>query len=212
MHNPHVYVRVCPFCRTGLEIPVSLSKQRRRLPLVPDERAALLGQQAESAQSGYESGDGLLLVGEVAKATGKTVRAIHLYEDMGLLKPQDRSKGRYRLFLPDTVVRVRWINKLQNLGLTLSEIKALVREQEDSGSAVFAAARLREIYQGKLEETRDKLRELRKLEHELQASLDYLESCDSECAPSEKTDSCSTCTRHTEPSLTPELVAGVHAQ
>ncbi len=187
------------------------SKQRRRLPVVPEQRAPLPGQHSSAAEAGSGAGYGLLLVGEVAKATGKTVRAIHLYEDMGLLKPQDRSKGRYRLFLPDTVVRVRWIAKLQNLGLTLSKIKELVREQEGSGSAVFAAARLREIYQGKLEETRDKLRELRQLESELQASLEYLESCDSECVPGEKTESCSSCSKHTERSQTPELVAGVPA-
>jgi len=190
---------------------MSISKQRRRLPVLPDERAPVLARQNTVEESGSESGNGLLLVGEVAKATGKTVRAIHLYEDMGLLKPQDRSKGRYRLFLPDAVVRVRWITKLQNLGLTLSEIKELVREQEGSGSAVFAAARLRATYQGKLEQTREKLRELRQLERELQASLQYLESCDSECVQGEKTDSCSSCSKHTERSQTPELVAGVHA-
>jgi MerR family copper efflux transcriptional regulator len=190
---------------------VSPSKQPRRLPVLPDERVPVLARQSTAGESGPEAGNGLLLVGEVARATGKTVRAIHLYEDMGLLKPQDRSKGRYRLFLPDTVVRVRWITKLQNLGLTLSEIKQLVREQDGSGSAVFAAARLRAIYQGKLQETRDKLRELRQLERELQASLEYLESCDSECVPGEKTDSCSSCSKHTERSQTPELVAGVHA-
>ena len=171
----------------------------------------MLARESIGSEPGSEAGDGLLLVGEVARATGKTVRAIHLYEDMGLLKPQDRSKGRYRLFLPDTVVRVRWITKLQNLGLTLSEIKELVREQEGSGSAVFAAARLRDIYQTKLEETRGKLRELRQLERELQASLAYLDSCDSECVPTETTQSCSSCSKHTDRSQTPELVAGVHA-
>ena len=70
---------------------MSISKQRRRLPVLPDERAPVLARQNTVEESGSESGNGLLLVGEVAKATGKTVRAIHLYEDMGLLKPQDRS-------------------------------------------------------------------------------------------------------------------------
>ena len=49
------------------------------------------------------SADTVLLVGDLAKATGKTVRAIHLYEDLGLLRPHDRSKGRYRLFGPDAL-------------------------------------------------------------------------------------------------------------
>ena len=40
----------------------------------------------------------LLKVGELAKRTGKTVRAIHLYEELGLLAPAVRSKGGFRLY------------------------------------------------------------------------------------------------------------------
>ena len=78
---------------------------------------------------------GLIQVGELAKATGKTVRAIHLYEELGLLRPANRSKGRYRLFSADAELRVRWIGKLQSLGLSLTEIQDLVRDQEGSDSA-----------------------------------------------------------------------------
>ena len=40
----------------------------------------------------------LLKVGELARRTGKTVRAIHLYEELGLLTPAVRSKGGFRLY------------------------------------------------------------------------------------------------------------------
>ncbi len=40
----------------------------------------------------------LLKVGELAKRTGKTVRAVHLYEELGLLDPAVRSKGGFRLY------------------------------------------------------------------------------------------------------------------
>lgn len=154
----------------------------------------------------------LLQVGDLARATGKTVRAIHLYEDMGLLRPQDRSKGRYRLFSPDSVVRVRWITKLQSLGLSLGEIQELVREQQGTGSAMFAAARLRDIYARKLDETRSKIAELTTLELELEASLAYLGGCDTSCMPELPTQSCSHCERRTERAEPPDLVAGVHAR
>ena len=160
-------------------------------------------------QPGSE-GEDLLLVGDLARATGKTVRAIHLYEDLGLLRPQTRSKGSYRLFLPESVVRVRWISKLQNLGLSLSEIQDLVRQLEDSRSAHFAAARLRSIYQSKLEDTRRKQQELAALEAELEASLVYLGSCDVVCAPEDGLESCTSCAKHTTTD-TPDLVAGVRA-
>src|SRR5438552_1339988 len=72
--------------------------------------------------------DEMLRVGDLAKRSGKTVLAIHLYEELGLLRPHARSKGRYRLFSGDALVRVRWIGKLQDLGLSLSHIQSVVRE------------------------------------------------------------------------------------
>lgn len=153
-----------------------------------------------------------LLVGELAKATGKTVRAIHLYEDLGLLRPHERSKGRYRLFSADSVVRVRWIAKLQSLGLSLSEIQRLVRSQADQDSALFAAVRLREVFAVKLRETQDKLRELALLEAELEESLEYLDGCDTSCMPELPAQSCQQCPCHRQPGDPPELVAGVHAR
>jgi DNA-binding transcriptional MerR regulator len=152
----------------------------------------------------------LLQVGELAKATGKTVRAIHLYEELGLLRAHERSKGRYRLFTEESLVRVRWITKLQSLGLSLSEIQELVREQEASGSAQFAASRLREVYRSKLEETRTKLAELRALEAELTDSLAYLDACHTACESELPVHSCPSCERHPERPTAPELVAGVH--
>jgi MerR family copper efflux transcriptional regulator len=152
----------------------------------------------------------LLQVGDLAKAAGKTVRAIHLYEELGLLKAHERSKGRYRLFTPEALLRVRWISKLQNLGLSLSEIQGLIRDQEGSGSAPLAAQKLREVYVQRLDETRRKLEELRELERELEDSLAFLSTCDAACESAVPVHSCPTCDRHPERSQAPELVAAVH--
>jgi MerR family copper efflux transcriptional regulator len=151
----------------------------------------------------------LLQVGEVARATGKTVRAIHLYEELGLVRAHERSKGRYRLFTEEALLRVRWVTKLQNLGLSLAEIQELLREQEASGSAQFAASRLREVYRAKLEETRTKLTELKALEAELYESLAYLDTCGTACESELSVHSCPSCERHPERPQAPDLVAGV---
>ncbi len=195
---------------------------KRSLPLIQNEAVpgrkelslllgASVGVRAGEAGAVTALGGGeqaLIQVGELAKATGKTVRAIHLYEELGLLKPANRSKGRYRLFSADAELRVRWIGKLQNLGLSLTEIQDLVRDQEGSDSAMFAAAKLRDVYLSKLKETRNKLAELRALEAELEASLDYLAGCDSACAVELPVHSCPSCELTSEEA--PELIAGVH--
>jgi DNA-binding transcriptional MerR regulator len=163
------------------------------------------------APSGRDAGvdeNELMLVGDLAKAVGKTVRAIHLYEELGLVRAHERSKGRYRLFAQDALVRVRWIIKLQNLGLSLSDIQALVRGQNDAASAKFAATRLREVYLARLVETQNKLAELKALESELEASLEFLSTCHSACESEVSVHSCPTCERHPEQPNPPELVAG----
>lgn len=163
---------------------------------------------AEPSRPSAEEGE-LLLVGDLAKAVGKTVRAIHLYEELGLVRAHERSKGRYRLFAQDALVRVRWIIKLQNLGLSLSDIQALVRGQNDAASAKFAAIRLQEVYLAKLVETRNKLAELKALESELEASLEFLSTCHSVCESEvSSVHSCPTCAHHAEQPNPPELVAG----
>src|SRR5579863_5359334 len=122
--------------------------------------------------------DGLMQIGDLARDAGKTVRAIHLYEELGLLAPAGRSKGRFRLYAPDAVVRIRWIGQLQELGFSLSDIQTIVREWERAGSAPGAMKRMRQVYARKLEETREQKRRIEALEHELSASLEYLDTCD----------------------------------
>ena len=149
----------------------------------------------------------LLQVGDLAKAAGKTVRAIHLYEELGLLAPHARSKGRYRLFGADALVRVRWIGKLQELGLSLPDIQGIVREWEAQPSAPSAMRLMRDTYVAKLEETRRQIERLRTLERELDASLAYLDTCDT-CDPVRLLAACGSCDLHACHPQTPDLIAG----
>jgi DNA-binding transcriptional MerR regulator len=157
--------------------------------------------------AGEDGEEGLLQVGDLAKLSGKTVRAIHLYEELGILRPHARSKGRYRLFSPDAVVRVRWIGKLQDLGLSLTTIQAVVREWEMSPSAPGAMAKMRDVYRQKLASTRSQIERLKALEAELADSLKYLETCDT-CDPVRLFAACNCCDLHDHDETAPELVAG----
>ncbi len=159
------------------------------------------------------SGDdrALMQVGDLARETGKTVRAIHLYEELNLLRPAARSKGRYRLYGTEALLRIRWISRLQDMGFSLSDIQACVREWEQLGSAPRAMVRMRAVYQRKLEETRLQKEKLAQLEHELTASLKYLDTCD-ECDPARLLSACTGCDRHECDDRAPELVSGFHAQ
>jgi MerR family copper efflux transcriptional regulator len=148
-----------------------------------------------------------LRVGDLAKRTGKTVRALHLYEEHGLLAPTERSGGGYRLYNRESELRVRWIDKLQQMGFSLTDIKQIVRDVEHSKSAPRAMQRVQDLFQEKLAETREQLRRLSALESELTQSLAYLVTCDS-CESEELLGACTTCARHECDHKAPELVAG----
>jgi DNA-binding transcriptional MerR regulator len=156
--------------------------------------------------------DEVLQVGDLARESGKTVRAIHLYEELGLLQPMGRSKGGYRLYSMTAPLRIRWIQKLQDMGFSLTDIRTVVRDWEQSGSAPRAMTKMREVYEKKLEETRAQLGKLEQLEHELEKSLEYLDTCDV-CEPDRLLSTCSACDHHDcQPSDVPELVSGFRAQ
>lgn len=153
--------------------------------------------------------DKLLRVGELARAVGKTVRAMHLYEELGLLKPVLRSTGGYRMFRPDAVARVNWISKLQDMGFSLPEIQGFLRDWEASPSGPSGMDRVRDIFAKKLTETREAMVRMRVLERDLEASLAYLASCGT-CEPTHVRQDCAVCNHHGhDPSETPDLVAGL---
>lgn len=155
-----------------------------------------------------EAGEELMQVGDLARESGKTVRAIHLYEEMELLRPAARSKGRFRLYGPDALVRIRWITKLQSIGFSLTDIKAIVKDLEVQVSAPSAMTKVRAVYKQKLEETRKQIAALRALETEIAASIEYLDTCDHVCEPDRSLPTCESCNHHPEDQEVPDLVAG----
>jgi DNA-binding transcriptional MerR regulator len=153
---------------------------------------------------------GLMQVGDLARESGKTVRALHLYEELGLLAPAARSKGRYRLYGAESLVRIRWIGKLQDMGFSLTDIQTIVSEWERLESAPKAMERMRKVYMRKLDETRATMRRLKALERELSSSLRYLDTCDV-CDPARLLSACDCCDLHEKDQNVPELVLGFRA-
>ncbi len=150
----------------------------------------------------------LLKVGELAKKTGKTVRAIHLYEELGLLSPAVRSKGGFRLYSGRVTRRIEWIQKLQDMGFSLTEIKAFLRDWEDCDAAPKAMDRVREIFADKLRETEATIAKLSHLVVELTDTLAYMDSCRS-CEPTHIQAECGTCDIHGHGGKAPLLVQGI---
>lgn len=65
-------------------------------------------------------------IGELAKQTGLTVRALHHYDKIGLLSPSQHSESGHRRYSEADIGRLTQIISLKQLGFALEEIKTLI--------------------------------------------------------------------------------------
>jgi DNA-binding transcriptional MerR regulator len=138
----------------------------------------------------------LILVGQLSKLTHKTPRALRMYEDMGLLSPAERSANGYRRYNQKNIDQVKYIEQLQLMGLSLTEIQRCVQDwrikvnTEDSGRDVMLI--LRELYVQKQFELQKKIEALQKINRQLQSATYFLQNC-STCNQPNVPQVCSSC-------------------
>jgi DNA-binding transcriptional MerR regulator len=72
-----------------------------------------------------EGHDELMTVGELARRTGLSIKAIRQYEALGLIYSAGRSEGNYRLFDASALWCAQVVSTLRSLGLTIKEIDEL---------------------------------------------------------------------------------------
>ncbi len=162
------------------------------------------------AASKQEAGQPTMRIGELARRTGRTSRTLHFYEELGLLTPAGRTPGGFRLYGETAVVRVRWIERLQELGFSLPEIRSFLEDLQEPEHAPEAMARLRDFYAEKLRDLDASIRRMQELRNDLAESLAYLDGCRS-CDPLTARDQCPTCAEsgHHGTEM-PPMVAAVH--
>lgn len=145
----------------------------------------------------------LLKVGELARRCGKSIRALHLYEEMELLVPDGRSKGGFRLYAPEAMDRVEWIGKLQDMGFSLTDIQQLLRAWSRIKVAPRAMERIKSLFNRRLGQIKKDIKRLSDLAQEMEESLSYLQQCRN-CS-AEDMDQCRFCMDRKTPSLVAEF-------
>ena len=68
----------------------------------------------------------MMTVHEVSKLTGVSVRALHHYDELGLLKPASVTEAGYRLYDEDSLVRLQSILLFRELQFPLKDIGAIL--------------------------------------------------------------------------------------
>ena len=77
-------------------------------------------------------------VGEVAKATGLTVRTLHYYDEIGLLVPAARTEAGYRVYLAADLERLYRIMRLRKIGMTLDDVRRVLDDADWSLETALA--------------------------------------------------------------------------
>jgi DNA-binding transcriptional MerR regulator len=113
-----------------------------------------------------------LKVGDLARRTGLTVRTLHHYDAIGLLRPSGHTDSGYRLYTPVDVARLQQVLSLRQLGFSLEQI----RECLDGSN--FSPLEIIELHLSRLREHIDLQR---KLYERLETLVVHLRSTQTVC-------------------------------
>lgn len=103
-------------------------------------------------------------IGELAKATAFTDKTIRYYERQGLLPKPRRTASGYREYGPEDVDRLAFIRKAKRLGLSLEDIKGVLRVHDRSQPT---CAHVWGLLEAKLAQVEAALRDLQAFRAEL---------------------------------------------
>ena len=114
--------------------------------------------------------------GDLARATGNTVRAIRFYEEQGLLRPAVISEGGHRRYTDEDLEKLRLIGDLRELGLPLCEIRAVLDLRAGCTTASEFAVRFEQVLVGHIQQAQRRLERLRRVKRELSEALAAIQS------------------------------------
>ena len=129
-----------------------------------------------------------LKIGQVAERGGVNLQTIRYYEREGLLPEPPRLQSGYRMFPDNTVRRIRFIKRAQELGFTLSEIRDLLALRIDKERP---SSEVRTLAQAKISNIEAKIRTLNNMKRVLSNLTERCSGCgpSNECPILESIDS-----------------------
>jgi len=115
-----------------------------------------------------------LTISEVSDITGLSPRTVRYYEELELLPDVRRRAGGRRVYGADEIERLRFIQRLKTLGLSLAEIKQLNAVYAIGGSTRAMLERLQEVLSARGGELDERIEELMKLRDDIGRYRDHV--------------------------------------
>ena len=119
-------------------------------------------------------------ISQLAKAAEIPTTTVRYYERIGLVEPEDRSHGNYRLYGDESLRKVKFIKAAQSIGFTLDDVKALLATPD---STADSCREVQSLIEERLAEVDQRLKDLRHVQRVLKSSLE-------KCKETERVDCC----------------------
>jgi len=117
----------------GLQSAINIFKNQQFL-LDPDATSDLKTSIRDTVSRTYQPH-------EFAKRAGVTIRALHHYDRLGLLKPSGRTAAGYRLYTDRDLVRLEQIVALKFIGFPLTQIRDVLNRNDLDATAMLRQQR-----------------------------------------------------------------------
>lgn len=119
-------------------------------------------------------------ISQVAKAANLPATTVRYYERVGLVEPEDRSAGNYRLYSEESLRKLKFIRSAQAIGFTLDDVKALLSTPDNTA---VSCREVQSLIEERLAEVTERLNDLRHVQRVLRSSLE-------KCKETESSDCC----------------------
>src|SRR5690606_1594783 len=114
-------------------------------------------------------------IGELAEQAGVTPRTIRYYEDLGLLGPSEREGQGFRYYTEAELFRLKKIDALKQIGLTLEEIGEVIPLYCEDPTGNRGKQRVLEILKRQLHDTDEKIAALQRFRADILTNIDIIE-------------------------------------
>jgi MerR family mercuric resistance operon transcriptional regulator len=107
-------------------------------------------------------------IGQLAREVEIPASTVRYYERIGLLVPEDRSHGNYRLYSQASLRRLHFIRAAQSIGFTLDDIELLLGAQDGKTPS---CQKVQGLIEDRLSDIGTRLKNLRQVQRLLRSSL-----------------------------------------
>lgn len=108
-------------------------------------------------------------IGDVARATGLSVKSVRYYHDIGLIEAR-RSDNGYRSFDKTSIEQLRFVHQCREMGFSIDECRSLMALKRDPHRA---AGDVKALAQQHLCTVTEKIRRMQALEQQLKTLVKH---------------------------------------